>query len=181
MSKVKDRTGQKFNKWRIIKFVGFTKGGEARWLCECDCGFRKVQTIGNVTGGYSRCCKICSRVKNYRGEILPQPVWKTIITNASKKGRKVEINKQFAESLFMKQSKKCAISGMDIRFAESNKEYNEGKQTASLDRIDSSGNYTENNIQWVHKDINKMKNVFSMDQLIEYCKKIVDHHNNKTN
>ncbi len=70
---------------------------------------------------------------------------------------------------------------MDIRFAESNKEYNEGKQTASLDRIDSSGNYTENNIQWVHKDINKMKNVFSMDQLIEYCKKIVDHHNNKTN
>ena len=46
------------------------------------------------------------------------------------------------------------------------------EQTASLDRIDSTKGYVPGNIQWVHKDINRIKNKFSMDELLSYVKKI---------
>ena len=42
---------------------------------------------------------------------------------------------------------------IEIKFK---KRHNDSK-TASLDRIDSSKGYTEDNIQWVHKDVNQMK------------------------
>ena len=48
------------------------------------------------------------------------------------------------------------------------------KSTASLDRIDSSKGYTIDNIQWLHKDINKMKWDFSQEKFLELCKKIVN-------
>lgn len=181
MSKVKDRSGQKFNKWTILTFDKLDSKGEAMWLCQCSCGFKKSLVIGNVTSGQSKQCRQCSLTKNYKSGTIPTPVWKTINSNAKNHNRKVEISKEFAENLFLKQNKLCAISGLPIQFAKSNKDYSKGLQTASLDRINSLKNYTEDNVQWVHKDINKMKNVFSMEQLLEYCKQIVDHHNKNTN
>ena len=44
--------------------------------------------------------------------------------------------------------------------------------TASLDRIDSSKGYVIGNVQWVHKDINIMKNKFDNQYFIDMCKKI---------
>lgn len=44
--------------------------------------------------------------------------------------------------------------------------------TASLDRIDSSSGYGLENIQWLHKDINIMKNVHSQDYFLSLCKKV---------
>ena len=58
---------------------------------------------------------------------------------------------------------------MPIVFANSIEEHKNGYTTASLDRIDSSKGYTKSNIQWVHKDINKMKSDFSMLRFLELC------------
>ena len=43
---------------------------------------------------------------------------------------------------------------------------------ASLDRIDSSKGYIEGNVQWVHQNINMMKNKFDNQYFIEMCKLI---------
>jgi hypothetical protein len=48
------------------------------------------------------------------------------------------------------------------------------EHTASLDRIDSSKGYCEDNVQWVHKDINRMKNTFDQDYFISLCKLIAE-------
>lgn len=47
------------------------------------------------------------------------------------------------------------------------------EQTASLDRIDSSKGYIPGNVQWVHKDVNKMKLALSEKRLLELCTLIV--------
>lgn len=47
-------------------------------------------------------------------------------------------------------------------------------RTASLDRIDSSKGYLENNVQWVHKDINWMKQDYSHEEFLQYCKLIYE-------
>jgi len=62
--------------------------------------------------------------------------------------------------LLESQNNKCALSGKDISFDEG---------TASLDRIDSTLGYYQENIQWVHRNINFMKNRMDQDQFIELC------------
>ena len=72
--------------------------------------------------------------------------------------------------LFLKQNKKCALTGIDIHFPETAKEHSKG--TASLDRIDSSKPYNADNVQWVHKTVGMMKLAFTQTEFIEWCKLI---------
>ncbi len=59
---------------------------------------------------------------------------------------------KYAWELFLKQNKKCALSGLDIELYPDIKRRN----TASLDRIDNSKGYYRNNIQWLHKSVNNL-------------------------
>lgn len=177
MNRIKDRTGQKINNWTFIKFLKLSNKKNAKWLCKCDCGNEVVVLAYNIVSEQSKRCLKCmaiAHIKSYEGNI-PTPVWKTILTNAKRRNHKVNITRDYAYSLFLKQNKKCAISGLDIKFAENNQDYNKRNQTASLDRIDSSKGYIKENIQWVHKDINIMKNEYSMDKLLNYCKLIYNY------
>lgn len=81
--------------------------------------------------------------------------------------------------LYIKQNKKCAISGMDIAFARNMKLVEQGYTTASIDRKNSNIGYTEDNVQWVHKDINLMKQKMTNEKLLKYCKIIVEYNKNE--
>ena len=70
--------------------------------------------------------------------------------------------------MFLKQNKKCALSGVLLSFNTIAKNQT-SKKTASLDRIDSSKGYIEGNVQWVHKKINDLKSNFDEDTLIKMC------------
>ena len=48
-----------------------------------------------------------------------------------------------------------------------------GEQTASIDRIDSTKGYYIDNIQWVHKDVNRMKKDFEENYLFKICEAII--------
>lgn len=91
-----------------------------------------------------------------------------------------DITPKLVWELFLKQNKKCALSGVDITlstdFKNCQPDYN--KISASLDRIDSNKGYEIGNIQWVHKDINKMKHKFEQNYFIEMCKKVTTNHAN---
>lgn len=65
----------------------------------------------------------------------------------------------------VEQDFKCALTGLDLNVLH----IDPTSSNASIDRIDSTKNYTIDNIQWVHKDVNKMKNDFSQDRFIEIC------------
>lgn len=82
---------------------------------------------------------------------------------------------EYVWDLFLKQNRKCALSGAELTFDPygCGKKYKEtNKMTASLDRINSEKGYVPGNVQWIHKHINSMKNEFSQEKLIEYCKLI---------
>lgn len=83
------------------------------------------------------------------------------------------ISIQDVHEMWEKQNRKCALSGVDIGFAPTGNVH-----TCSIDRIDSMKNYSIENIQLVHKDVNLMKNKFDNEYFIELCKKIADE--NKT-
>ncbi len=108
---------------------------------------------------------------NGHGDIIGTK-WAGIKNGALSRGLEFNISIEFAWNLFLKQNRLCALSGIPLVFATSVKEHIESICTASLDRIDSSIGYIENNVQWVHKDINNMKWTLSQDRFIELCKKV---------
>ncbi|HEX5186239.1 MAG TPA: hypothetical protein VFV86_05055, partial [Nitrososphaeraceae archaeon] len=73
--------------------------------------------------------------------------WSEIKYKAIKRNIEFAITQEFAWNLFLKQNRKCALSGIDLFLAiylkkENNKDiYN--SSNATLDRIDSSKDYTE--------------------------------------
>jgi hypothetical protein len=74
--------------------------------------------------------------------------------------------------LYEEQKQRCALTDLDIAFPLVG---HPQKALASIDRIDSNVGYTIENIQWVHKDVNLMKQNLSEDILLKLCKQIVEY------
>lgn len=93
---------------------------------------------------------------------------------ARRRNLEYSVTNEYLWNLFLKQGKKCALTGLDITLSHKlkNKCPNYDLITASLDRIDSSKGYIKDNIQWVHKVINIMKNTLTNEQFIFMCTKV---------
>ena len=160
------------NGFRLVKRS--TKKGY--WLAEHKCGrtfeFRTTQINGQ------NFCKGCisdyfenNRGFNHKswkgcGE-LSSDLFTTIKTNARDRNLDFNLNIEYLWDLFIQQDRKCALSRLTIHLNEKcdEKKY----KTATLDRIDSSKGYIIGNVQWLHRDINKMKSNFPEDYLIKMC------------
>lgn len=79
----------------------------------------------------------------------------------------VTITPEYLEELFEKQHHCCAITG----------DYLPDIRKASVDRIDSSKPYEKDNVQIVTKQANISKHVMTMEQLYEFCRKVLNHAN----
>ncbi len=77
-----------------------------------------------------------------------------------------------AWNVFVSQDGICALSGRKLTFGTRKRAW---QMTASLDRIDSSRGYEMDNIQWIHKRLQFMKNNLTDDEFVGWCRDIVDH------
>lgn len=151
------------------------------WMCQCDCGSLSVANAGHLMAGKIVSCG-CKRrdpklsLRTGYGDITGSR-WAQIKAqyNKSKKRRGLpfEITIIQVWNLFIQQSRKCALTGQPIKF--------EGQYggTASLDRIDSNQGYVLSNIQWVHKDINMMKNELTEGYFVTLCELVVKNRKKK--
>ena len=101
-------------------------------------------------------------------EEIPQNWFSKYFQRGSRK-RKGTITIEDVWNIYLKQNKKCALSGVAISFEKTELGY-----SASIDRIDSLKEYHLGNIQLVHKDINLMKNHFDQSYFIATCKLIAN-------
>lgn len=101
--------------------------------------------------------------KGYKG--MPYN-WFSKYFERGKKKHKGTITLEYVYEIYIKQGKKCALTGLPLPWSTDEK----GRTITSVDRIDSKLGYHEGNIQLVHKDINKMKGDFEMDYLLKLCK-----------
>ena len=115
---------------------------------------------------------------------LPMDFFNHIRQGATKpqkyrEAKEFTITIEYAWELYLKQGRKCALSGMDIGFLE--REGSRGRRcSASLDRIDSAKGYVEGNVQWVHKHVNIMKNKYPLDYFLKLCHLIAQNENQLT-
>lgn len=168
-------SNETFGHWKVSAEYRMNHNRDREWWCQCSCGLEKWVKAQYLKNGTSTKCVACSTKRpGYVDTDIPHPLWKRINTNAAKRNISLSITRKEAFDLFLSQNKKCALTGWDITMARNAAEHNAGIYTASLDRIDSSMGYVAGNIQWVHKDVNLMKNTFSTEYLRELCRAIID-------
>lgn len=100
--------------------------------------------------------------------------------NARERNMTFEITTQQIWDMYIAQGRKCALTGVEIGFAVkmSSKNPDLRMQTASLDRIDSTKGYTIDNVWWLHKDVNRMKNAYPLEEFLDVCHRVAKLHEN---
>lgn len=177
-SSLEKYVGQKFNQLEILKITTH-KSGYAFCLCKCDCGKTKKIRLDSVYSGNTKSCGCINFIsgkdnKRYLGyEEIHNDMWKRISSSPHYFTKPSNITRKFIWELFLKQNRKCALSGIEIVFAVGRK--NQKNTTASLDRIDSTKGYTKDNVQWVHKNVNSMKTNYKQSDFINWCHTISEY------
>lgn len=151
-----------------LTIIGFDLNkGRKMAICRCVCE--------NVVNMRPELLKSINKTNNcgcqHRGcwkgvGLLSQTFMGRIKRNAAVRNIDFEISIDYLWELYKKQNGKCALTGLKIGFGKCSSDRNE----ASLDRIDSNKTYVKGNVQWVHKDVNKMKMNLNQNRFIELCK-----------
>jgi hypothetical protein len=154
--------------WTLVDERIYHKNG-VKVKVSCSCGKEFLRALSALTHknpvkSCLKCKQIYSTVKAEQDWVgtkgIPTRYYSRTKDGAKKRDLPFELSNEQMYSLYLAQTQSCALTGVPISFTANN---------ASLDRIDSSGGYTVNNVQWVHKDINRMKNVFPQEHFVSLC------------
>lgn len=175
------QVGDRFGKWVVLDnkvvMVGPPKRLVRTVTCRCSCGKEKLVRILSLTSGKSSGCSCAHglRKKVLAAQLGVGQLSKTQFLYyrhcANRRDIDWNLSMEYLWALLEKQNNKCALSGLDLHLELKVGPHN----TASLDRINSYLPYIEGNVQWVHKDVNKMKSTFSDTRFIEICKLVAQH------
>lgn len=166
----------RFGRLIVIRKLSESRGGSVLWECKCDCGtITKVSTRHlNRKKNVIRSCGCLHKVsgvdhRDWKGHGEISGSWwiqRVMRTHDLRPKIEISITIEDAWDLFLKQDRKCSLTGVDLII--SIKPFG----TASIDRIDSSKGYVLGNVQWVHKDINYMKRHLTQEYFIDLCTKV---------
>jgi hypothetical protein len=167
------KSGDRFSKWEVIDGTIYVIG-EAKVKCKCECGEEGLVSVLTLTKGTSTKCLKCGNslkkednpaFKGYKD--IPYVWFKRYFLNGKRK-RTGDVTMEQIYDIWIKQDKKCALSGIPIDWENNN------GVTCSLDRIDSKKEYTIGNVQLVHKDVNVMKHHYDESYFIKMCELITN-------
>ena len=178
----------KYNQLTVLEEV--KHNNRLMFKVQCDCGRVDLKRKDWVIGGRTTSCKNCASKRT--AAKYPPPINRkgccglsgthllSIKSGASKRNLSFDLSAEFLWNLFESQKGKCALTGIDIILVNKIKNNNVdwGVITASLDRKDSNKGYTEDNVQWVHKEVNRLKNNYSLEELLHWSKLLLDYHGN---
>jgi hypothetical protein len=167
-------TGQKFGKWEVVDTILHKVGKNASIMMKCECGTQRLVQCNALLSGSTKGCECVIRGNksaNWKGTKDISGRYLNSIEKASQR-RNIEwsISREYLQFLWENTNGTCAISGLPIVFGSRSID-----NTASLDRKNHNVGYVEGNVQWVHKHINVMKNVFSEIDFLILCKVVYDY------
>jgi len=169
--------GNSFKEWLVINGPKVSQRGHVLWQVECSCKTNTRWMQANELTSKTRCLKCinCAAMdrgfdqtkRNGRIGNLTKTKYSKVARTAKARNIPFVVSMNFLWQLYLKQGQKCAITGDKLCSITE----------ASLDRIDSSKGYTEDNVQWVSKQANLSKHLMSMQELQEFCKKVLNNAN----
>lgn len=152
--------GVRFGDLTIIREADGAINRKRLCICRCACGNEVSVPLATLRAGDRKSCGCAWR--RAVGE-MPGDYLYTLKFQAVKRRLKFSIDAPYIWELFLQQNRCCALSGLEISF-------NRQRHTASLDRIDSNFGYVRGNVQWLHKDVNRMKWDMPQAKFVELVK-----------
>lgn len=174
---LKNITGHRFGYLLAMAPTGDKQDGKAMWRCSCKCGNVCIVRVTHLLSGATKSCgclndRTGQSHPNWKGfEAISGRLWAAIHRSAANRGWPFEVSPQECWSKFCEQNGRCALSNVDIALMNSESNRN---ADASLDRIDSRRGYSKDNVQWVHKVINRLKWRLPQARFVELCKFVVE-------
>jgi hypothetical protein len=174
--KIKINIGDRFGEYTVLSngILGIHKNSVV-YECQCSCGNKAYVSSYDLRTGKSTRCKHCSAkrtgeklaIKNGKiGDLTMNRFYK-IKKSAEVRNIEFNVELKYLWNLFINQNQCCAITG----------DYIQSIDNASLDRINSNLGYVEGNVQWVTKQANISKHIMSMEELLIFCQKVINHAN----
>ena len=178
---------KRFNNFVLTTGLPINKDKRYVYEVKCNCGFIGLRRLDHLERGRSKMCKSCASKKTaaiYGTPDTSQAVgdlgrvyYSSLKSGAARRDLEWEVSQEFLWSLLEAQDFRCALSGipinLSVKIRNSNPDYTDF--TASLDRIEQDEGYLKTNVQWVHKDINRMKWRFTEDNFIHLCSCVSKH------
>ena len=178
----KDITGKTVGYLKAVRRAGRSTRYGVVWRVRCRCGSKLEMEAATFLKKPRRstgipkscgCYQKANRSHRYKGVgDLSSTRWNNIRKHAQRKSLKFEITMRYAWNLYLKQGKRCALSGVPLTMSPSSMK--KGSSTASLDRKDSSRGYVPGNVQWVHLLMNDLKGNLPQDVFVRWCSLVAE-------
>jgi len=171
-----DLSGQKFNSWEVLEYIG-KKG----YKCRCKCGAVKIVQAGNLTAGMSRSCRQCSanavETKNKLpyGEAACNAVISHYKQAAKVRGLPWDLSREEAKELFLGNCAYCGKEPSQVLRANRQNELNGDFIYNGLDRVNNELGYSLNNCVPACKDCNYMKKCLTLAEFKDHVRRVALH------
>lgn len=181
----------RYNFYTVIDTsVTTARDGKRMFHVRCDCGREEYKKAAHLESGRTKSCKSCASkrtAKQYPPPInfkgiggLSKTHFSAIKSGAERRGIPFNLDINYLWELYTNQYGNCALTSVPIILVSAIKDCNVNWDiiTASLDRIDNSKGYEIGNVWWVHKEVNRLKNNYSLNELLFWSQKLLLTHGN---
>jgi len=162
------RVGDRYDQLTVLQMV--KEEGHLYALCQCACGNTiKVRSDVIRRSKTNHCgCQPGGNWKGYKG--LSLTYFHRLKAGARQRTVLFDVTIEHLWDCLEGQRHRCALSGVPIVLSFRAV----STSTASVDRIDSTLGYVPGNVQWVHRDVNRMKLNHAQGYFIDLCHCVSD-------
>ena len=192
MPRFLDRTNMRYGRLLVIKHAGKDKRNKHLWLCQCDCGNKKVVVGDNLSSGKSNSCgclkaEFLAKKGNQWGlyEDREIALLKVQYSHLKRRNKNMGFGDVLDFETFTRLSKgSCKYCGLEYS-KEIEDRLNESKKSKRLsdhilkcngiDRVDNKKGYVKDNCVSCCKYCNFAKHTMTEDEFYKWIKKVYEY------
>lgn len=136
-----DLTGRKFSSWTVLRRHGRDASKNIQWLCECECGVRKLVTGGRLKNERSKSCGCKIREMHGMVGTTEYMAWQSMLQRCHNP-RHSNFKHYGARGIFVCDQWRRSFTDFISHIGK------KPDSALSLDRIDNEKGYEPGNVRW---------------------------------